>query len=236
MSRFDNEPIYRTTSRAAIDEGLRAFMVKVYGYMALGLTITGTIAFMLLENEPLMHSLASTPLIYVFMFAPLGVVMYLSLRIEKIQPATAQMMFWIYATLMGVSMAFILLPYTRVSIANIFFISASLFGSMSIFGYTTQRDLTSMGSFMIMGVWGILLASIINMFMQNSAFQLLISVVTVLVFTGLTAYDTQNIKEIYLSSDSEEIATKKAVIGALQLYLDFVNIFISLLRIFGDRR
>jgi FtsH-binding integral membrane protein len=189
-----------------------------------------------MQNPEMMMNLFHSPLIYVAMFAPFGVVLFLSLRISRMQASTAQLLFWVYAGLMGISMSFILSMYTTASVANIFFITASVFGSMSIYGYTTKKDLTSMGSFLIMGVWGLILASLINMFMHSSAFQMMISMVTVLIFTGLTAYDTQNIKEVYLSSDSTEVASKKAIIGALQLYIDFINIFISLLRLFGDRR
>ena len=173
---------------------------------------------------------------YVFMFAPLGVVMFLSFRLDRIAASTAQMLFWAYAGLMGISLSMVFLIYTGASITKIFLISASLFGSMSLYGYTTQRDLTSMGSFLTMGLWGIILASLVNMFLKSGQMEMVISIISVLIFTGLTAYDTQTIKEIYVNSDDHEVATKKAVFGALQLYLDFINIFLSLLRLFGERR
>jgi FtsH-binding integral membrane protein len=236
MSRYDDQTILRSRSMAGIDEGLRAFMVRVYMYMALGLSLTAAVAYYVASTPALVKTLVVPPLGYVFMFAPIGVVLFLSFRLHKIVASTAQTLFWAYAALMGISLSMIFLVYTHQSIAKIFFVSASLFGSMSLYGYTTQRDLTSMGSFMVMGLWGIILASIVNMFMQSGPMELVISVISVLIFTGLTAYDTQTIKEIYMDSDSREEATKKAVFGALQLYLDFVNIFLSLLRLFGERR
>lgn len=234
MSRFDDQPIFRNgTTVSAIDEGLRTFMLRVYNYMALGLGLTGIIAYFVMSNG-MIKSLA--PFALLFMLAPFGVVMFLSVRLDKIEASTAQMLFWVYAALMGVSLSFMLAHFTTESIARVFFITASVFGSMSLYGYTTKKDLTSMGSFMIMGLWGVILASIVNMFMQSSTMQLLISVLSVIIFTALTAYDTQKIKEIYAESDHTEIASKKAVFGALTLYLDFINIFMSLLYIFGDRK
>lgn len=234
MSRFDDQPIFRNgTTVSAIDEGLRTFMLRVYNYMALGLGLTGVIAYLVMSNG-MIKSLA--PFALLFMLAPFGVVMFLSVRLDKIEASTAQMLFWVYAALMGVSLSFMLAHFTTESIARVFFITASVFGSMSLYGYTTKKDLTSIGSFMIMGLWGVILASLVNMFMQSSAMQLLISVLSVIIFTGLTAYDTQKIKEIYAESDHTEIASKKAVFGALTLYLDFINIFMSLLYIFGDRK
>lgn len=234
MSRFDDQPIFRNgTTVSAIDEGLRTFMLRVYNYMALGLGLTGIVAYFVMSNG-MIKSLA--PFALLFMLAPFGVVMFLSVRLDKIEASTAQMLFWVYAALMGVSLSFMLAHFTTESIARVFFITASVFGSMSLYGYTTKKDLTSIGSFMIMGLWGVILASIVNMFMQSSAMQLLISVLSVIIFTALTAYDTQKIKEIYAESDHTEIASKKAVFGALTLYLDFINIFMSLLYIFGDRK
>lgn len=234
MSRFDDQPIFRSSTISAIDEGLRTFMLRVYNYMALGIGLTGVVAYLIASNPQLLGSLK--PFALLFMLAPFGVVMFLSIRLHKMESATAQMLFWVYAGLMGISLSFMLAHFTTESIARVFFITASVFGSMSLYGYTTKKDLTSMGSFMIMGLWGVILASVVNMFMQSSAMQLLISVLSVIIFTGLTAYDTQKIKEIYLESDDTEIASKKAVFGALTLYLDFINIFVSLLHIFGDRK
>lgn len=236
MSRFDNEPIYRTSSSSEIDSGLREFMVRVYGYMGLGLGISALAAFMMLQNPAFMVSIASTPMIYAMIFAPLVIVMFLGARLHKMTASTAQMVFLFYSAVMGMSLSFTLALYTTASVVNIFLISASLFGSMSIYGYTTQKDLTSMGSFMMMGVWGLIIASVVNMFLGSGVMDFFICVIAVIVFTGLTAYDTQNIKNIYYVSDSSETAMKKAIIGALQLYIDFINIFIALLRLFGERR
>lgn len=234
MSRFDDQPIFRSSTISAIDEGLRTFMLRVYNYMALGIGLTGVVAYLIASNPQLLASLK--PFALLFMLAPFGVVMFLGIRMHKMEAATAQMLFWVYAGLMGVSLSFMLAHFTNESIARVFFITASVFGSMSLYGYTTKKDLTSMGSFLIMGLWGVIIASVVNMFMGSSAMQLLISVLSVIIFTGLTAYDTQKIKEIYMDSDDTEIASKKAVFGALTLYLDFINIFVSLLHIFGDRK
>jgi len=234
MSRFDDQPVFRNGAAiSAIDEGLRSFMLRVYNYMALGIGLTGVIAYFIISNG-MIKTLA--PYSLLFMLAPFGVVMFLSIRLDKMESATAQMLFWVYAALMGISLSFMLVRFNIESIARVFFVTASVFGSMSLYGYTTKKDLTSIGSFMIMGLWGVILASVVNMFMQSSAMQLLISVLSVIIFTGLTAYDTQKIKEIYTESDHAEIASKKAVFGALTLYLDFINIFVSLLHIFGDRK
>lgn len=235
MSRFDDQPVFRNgTTISAIDEGLRSFMLRVYSYMALGLGISGLMAYFVATTPALSHVVKDFHLL--FMLAPLGVVLFLSARLDKIEASTAQTLFWVYAALVGISLSVILAMFKTESVARIFFVTASVFGSMSLYGYTTKKDLTSMGSFMVMGLWGIILASIVNMFMQSGPMQLLISVLTVIIFTGLTAYDTQKIKEIYEEADHAEIASKKAVIGALTLYLDFINIFVSLLQIFGDRK
>ncbi|MES2253105.1 MAG: Bax inhibitor-1/YccA family protein [Pseudomonadota bacterium] len=237
MSRFDDQPIFRTGGTlSAIDEGLRAFMLRVYSFMALGLGLTGVVAYIVASNPQLMHAVHGSGLSLLFMLAPIGVVMFLSIRMNKIEAATAQMLFWVFAALMGISLSVVFAVYQEASIAQMFFVTASVFGSMSLYGYTTKKDLTSMGSFMIMGLWGIILASLVNLFMQSSAMQLMLSVLTVIVFTGLTAYDTQRIKEVYADSDSLDTASKKAVFGALMLYMDFINIFLSLLRLFGVRK
>lgn len=235
MSRFDDQPIFRNgTTVSAIDEGLRTFMLRVYSYMALGLGISGMVAYLVASNQAFTNVVRDFHLL--FMLAPLGVVIFLSARLEKIESSTAQTLFWVYAALMGISLSVILAMFKTESVARIFFVTASVFGSMSLYGYTTKKDLTSMGSFMIMGLWGVILASIVNMFMHSGPMQLLISVLTVIIFTGLTAYDTQKIKEIYMESDHSEVASKKAIMGALTLYLDFINIFVSLLQLFGDRK
>jgi FtsH-binding integral membrane protein len=173
---------------------------------------------------------------WLVMLAPLGIVMYLSFGIAKMSASKAQSTFWVFAALMGASLASIFIVYTQMSIARVFFITAGTFGAMSIYGYTTKRDLTKLGSFLMMGLFGIIIASIVNIFMKSSMMYFVISILGVLIFVGLTAYDTQKIKNMYLASDSGELMGKKAVMGALTLYLDFINLFIMLLRLFGQRR
>ena len=232
----NSDPRYDTITgaREVIDEGLRAYMLRVYNYMASGLAITGVVAYAT-ANSPLIEVLFGTPLLWVVMLAPLGMVFYLSARIHKMSFARAQTMFWIYAGLMGLSLASIFIIYTGASIARVFFITASLFGAMSLYGYTTKKDLTGWGSFLFMGLIGIIIAMVVNMFLASAMMDFVISVVGVLIFTGLTAYDTQKIKEIYYEGDGHEIAGKKSIMGALRLYLDFINLFIMLLHLFGNR-
>ena len=182
------------------------------------------------------NALYNSALMWVVMLAPLGVVFYMSFGIRKMSAAKAQMTFWIFAALMGASLSSIFLVYTGESITRVFFITAGTFGAMSIYGYTTKRDLTKLGSFLMMGLIGIIIASIVNIFMKSTMMYFVISILGVLIFVGLTAYDTQKIKNMYLVSDSGEIMGKKAVMGALTLYLDFINLFIMLLRLFGQRR
>lgn len=224
--------------RRTVDEGLRAFMLKVYTYMTLGLALTGGVAFAVASSPELMMTLFSGPMAWVVMLAPLGFVMFLSFGIHKMSAATAQVVFWIYAAVMGLSLSTIFVAYQLPSIARVFFITAGTFGAMSLYGYTTKKDLSSMGSFLFMGLIGIVLASIVNIFMASSALSFAISVLGVLIFTGLTAYDTQNIKQTYyqLEDLGGEVAQKSAIMGALRLYLDFINLFIMLLRLIGDRR
>jgi FtsH-binding integral membrane protein len=172
----------------------------------------------------------------VVLLAPLGLVFFLSWRIQQMSFAAAQTTFWVYAGLMGIGLTPILMLYTGASVAQVFFITAATFGAMSLWGYTTKRDLSGFGSFLFMGLIGLIIASLVNMFMQSSMMQWVISVVGVLIFTGLTAYDTQSIKETYYVGDDGSMAGKKAVMGALRLYLDFINLFLMLLRLMGDRR
>jgi uncharacterized protein len=229
---------YSTTaagSRAEIDEGLRSYMLRVYNYMGSGLLLTGIVAFMASSSPTLMNAIYGTPLQWVVMLAPIGFVLFLSARINKMSFSTAQTTFWVYAGVMGLSLSYILLVYTGASVARVFFITAGTFGAMSLYGYTTKRDLTKLGSFLFMGLIGIIIASVVNMFLQSSMMQFVISVIGVLVFVGLTAYDTQSIKETYYELDNSEVAGKKAIMGALRLYLDFINLFIMLLSLFGNR-
>jgi uncharacterized protein len=220
---------------AEIDAGLRAHMQRVYSYMAGGLALTGIVAYAAAASG-FYQSIASTPLIWLVMLAPLGFVLVLSFGIQRMSAETAMLLFWIYAAVMGLSLGSIFLVFTGISIARVFFITAATYGAMSLYGYTTRTDLSRFGSFLMMGLIGIVIASLVNIFMGSNTLQFVISIVGVIVFVGLTAYDTQRTKEMYLESDSGEIAGKKAVIGALALYLDFINLFMMLLQLFGQRR
>ncbi len=223
-------------SQAAIDAGLRQFVISVYNYMASGLALTGIVAYAAAETG-LYASLIDTPtLFWGVTLAPLALVLLLSFRIEKMSLGTAKTAFWAYAALVGLSLSGIFFVYTGTSIARTFFITAATFLAMSLFGYTTRADLARTASFLLMGLVGIIIASIVNVFFASSIVQLAISVIGVIVFVGLTAYDTQRIKEIYLNSDSPAIAGKKAIMGALALYLDFLNLFILLMQLTGNRR
>ena len=233
----------QTHADASIDEGLRSYMLKVYNLMALGLAITGLAAwggfnFAVQDGQLTQFGqlLFVSPLKWVVMLAPLGLVFFLSFRINKMSVAAAQTTFWVYAALVGLSLSTIFLVYTQTSIVRTFFITASAFGALSLYGYTTKRDLSGMGSFLIMGLFGIIIASVVNIFLGSSALQFAISVIGVLVFAGLTAYDTQQIKEMYYEGDGALVAGRKAIMGALRLYLDFINLFMFLLQFLGDRR
>jgi uncharacterized protein len=219
-----------------VDVGLRDYMLRIYNYMASGLALTGIVAYVFAQYLAANPALARSPLMFVLMLAPIGLVMWLSFGIERMQASTAQLLFWVYAGVMGLSLATVFLVFTGESIARVFFITAGTFGAMSLYGYTTQRDLTRWGSFLFMGLIGIILASLVNIFLASSALQFAISAIGVIVFVGLTAYDTQQIKESYFAYDDGQIAGKKAIMGALRLYLDFINLFMMLLQLFGTRR
>ncbi len=251
MSDFDrNYAATRTgyrTDQVTIDAGLRAYMIRVYNYMAAGVALTGVVAWLTfsaavtdvggaLQLTQFGHLIFQSPLMWVLVLAPLGMVFFMSYRINRLSVSAALTMFFVYAGLLGLSLASIFLVYTGESITRVFFISAATFGAMSLYGYTTQRDLTGLGSFMFMGLIGIVIAMLVNMFLQSSGLAWAISVIGVLVFVGLTAYDTQSIKEMYSPMDDGTVAGRKAVMGALRLYLDFINLFLMLLRLFGDRR
>ena len=236
-SPFGREAVRRSFDRSGlteIDTG-RQYMLRVYNFMAGGLGVTGLVAYAAVATG-LYQQIAATPLIWVVMLAPLALVVLLSFRIERMSVGAAQASFWGYAALMGLSLAGIFLIYTGTSIARVFFISAATFAAMSLYGYTTRRDLSRFGSFLFMGLIGIVLASLVNIFIASSALQFAVSVIGVIVFTGLTAWDTQRIKEIYLESDPGDVLTKKALLGALALYLDFINLFVMLLQLTGQRR
>jgi uncharacterized protein len=221
----------------ATDEGLRSFMLSVYNYMGLGLAITGLVAFVVASTPAIAVPIFTTPLKWLVILAPLGFVMFLSARIQAMSASAAQITFWLFAGVMGLSMASIFLVFTGESIARVFFVTAATFGAVSLYGYTTKRDLTGMGSFLFMGLIGIVIASLVNLFIGSSALQFAVSVIGVLVFTGLTAWDTQRLKNEYLGSlqMGGELVAKAAILGALSLYLNFINLFTSLLQLFGNR-
>ncbi len=229
----------RAQSGALIDEGLRAYMLKVYNLMALALVITGVAAFgtytLAASNPAVQQLLFASPLRWVVMLAPLALVFFLSFRIQNMSVSAAQTTFWVYAALMGVSLSSIFLVYTGQSIVQTFFVTAASFGALSLYGYTTKKDLSGMGSFLIMGLFGLIIASIVNIFLASSALQFAISAIGVLIFAGLTAYDTQKIKEMYFDADDVAVAGRKAIMGALTLYLDFINLFTFLLQFIGNR-
>ena len=240
--RYQNQAQTRAGTQAEIDQGLRSYMLGVYNYMASGLAVTGAVAagtYMMAVQDgqltPFGVTLFQSPLMWVFVLAPVALVFFLSFRIQAMRAATAQITFWIYAALNGVAFSTLGLVYSGNSITRVFFISAASFGALSLWGYTTKRDLTGWGSFLFMGLIGIIIASLVNLFMASTALQFAISVIGVLVFAGLTAYDTQKIKEMYLEADDGETMSKKIIMGALSLYLDFINLFLMLLRLFGNR-
>jgi len=265
MAQFDNRYAQAgvgARTDVAVDEGLRAYMLRVYNYMAGGIALTGLVAYFIfsqaITNDPALaaktatgaayainrgmyltqlgYAIYGSPLKWVVMLAPLAFVFFLSFRIYKMSVGAAQIAFWMFAAVMGLSLSSIFLVFTGQSITQVFFVTAASFGALSIYGYTTKRDLSGWGSFLIMGVVGIIIAAIVNIFLQSSALQFAISVIGVLVFAGLTAYDTQRIKDGYYEVMGDMTATTKAAImGALNLYLDFINMFTMLLSLFGNR-
>ncbi|SCB60281.1 hypothetical protein GA0061105_11083 [Rhizobium aethiopicum] len=233
----------RAQTGEMIDQGLRAYMLKVYNLMALGLAITGVAAYLgfnfAVQDGQLTQFgalLFQSPLRWVVILAPLAVVFFLSFRIHRMSVSAAQTTFWVYAALVGLSLSSIFLVYTGQSVVQTFFVTAASFGALSLYGYTTRRDLSAMGSFLMMGLFGLIIAVIVNLFLQSSALQFAISVIGVLIFAGLTAYDTQRIKELYYEADDVAVAGRKAIMGALTLYLDFLNLFMFLLQFMGNRR
>ncbi|MGI9436878.1 MAG: Bax inhibitor-1/YccA family protein [Geminicoccaceae bacterium] len=216
-----------------VDEGLRSYMLSVYNYMGLGLALTGLVALVVSQVPALYEPILFSPLRWVVMLAPIGFVLFLSFRIQSMSFGTAQMTFWAYAALNGLSLSIIFLVYPIADISRILFITAAVFGSMSLYGYTTKRDLSGWGSFLFMGLIGVIIASIVNIFLQSSMLHFVFSVVGMLVFVGLTAYDTQSIKEMYHELDGSDVMGRKAIMGALRLYLDFINMFLIMLQFFG---
>lgn len=263
MSNYGNQyaRFGSTVARAdaqAIDQGLRAYMISIYNYMAIGVALTGLVAMVVYNMAVTVPGAAdavqnirgglaltqfgvvmfTSPLKWVIMLAPLALVFLLGFKVNSMQPSTAQMVFWIYAALVGASLSSILLVYTHTSVARVFFITAAAFGALSLYGYTTQKSLSGWGSFLFMGLIGILIASLVNIFLASSALQFAISVIGVLVFAGLTAYDTQRLKEEYvygLQGADEATIGRSAIMGALTLYLNFINLFTMLLQLFGQK-
>ena len=253
MSDFDrNYASLRgvATDRAvAYDMGLRAHMIRVYNYMAGGVALTGVVAWLTYQMAvvtnasgaivgltPFGQTLFGSPLMWVIVLAPLGLVFFMSFRIGHMQASTARAWFFAFAAIFGLSLATIFMVYTTTSITRVFFISAASFGALSLYGYTTQRNLDAMGAFLVMGLFGLIIASLVNIFLKSSGLDWALSVMGLLIFAGLTAWDTQKIKEFYDPMDDGTVAGRKAVMGALNLYLDFINMFMFLLRMFGDRR
>lgn len=251
MAEYDNRIVRGAATVAdTMDMGLRAHMLRVYNYMVGALGLTGAVAYVVANSPALLNlfyqqtvtasggvALSPTILGWVVMLAPIALVFFLSFRVMHMSQAAAQATFWTYAALTGASLASILIVYTGASVAMTFFVTAATFGSMSLYGYTTKRDLTGMGSFLFMGLIGVLLASLANMFFKSPMMDFVISVIGVLVFTGLTAWDTQKIKNTYYEvGGNAAVAGKAAIMGALSLYLDFLNIFLFMLRFLGDRR
>lgn len=226
---------------AAPDAGLRSYMLSVYNYMASGVLLTGIVAMAFsyggIPNSPAAQMLINGgPIKWVVMLAPLGLVMWLSFGINRISDTTAKALFWAYAVLMGLSLSTVLLVYTGQSVAQTFFATAASFGALSLYGYSTKKDLSGLGTFLIMGVFGLFIAMLLNIFLHSTGLELAISLLGVLLFAGLTAYDTQRIKGMYYASRGTGMATKTVIMGALQLYIDFINMFLFLLRFMGDRR
>ena len=220
---------------AIFDEGLRTHMLKVYNYMTSGILLTGIISMYVGNSPAILNAIFGSGMSLLVMLAPFGFVMAMSFGVNKMKASTLQTLFWAFAGVMGLSLSTIFMAYTGASIARVFFITAIAFGSLSLYGYTTKKSLSGWGTFLFMGLIGIIVASVVNMFMQSSAMHFIISVAGVLIFAGLTAYDTQKIKQMYYEGDGAEITSKKAVMGALTLYLDFINMFLMLLRLFGNR-
>ncbi|BBB56732.1 MAG: Bax inhibitor-1/YccA family protein [Rickettsiaceae bacterium] len=232
--------------KGSFDEGLRNYMLKIYNFMAIGLLVTGVFAFSTLNFPPLAslmfnigpngEFMGTSGLGMLISFAPLGIAIYFFMGLGRMSVNTAQTLFWVYAAVMGMSLSYLGLVYTGQSLARTFFICASVFGAMSLYGYSTKSDLTSMGSFLIMGLIGLIVVSLVNIFLRSPAIDFATSFIGIAIFMGLTAWDTQKLKTIYYSSGGGEMGQKMAVMGAFTLYLDFINLFLYMLRFFGDRK
>ena len=259
LDRNYTSPFGRAAGRAdaaTVDAGLRAYMLRIYNYMSIGLAITGLAALGVymaavtatpggdavrvgsMYLTPFGYAMFVSPLKWLFMLAPLAMVFAISAGINRMKPATSQMLFWVFSALMGISLSSIFLVYTHTSIVRVFFITAATFGALSLYGYTTKRDMSGMGSFLIMGLFGIIIASLVNVFLGSTMVQFVVSVIGVLVFAGLTAYDTQRLKNDYIygyASQGGDVAERAAITGALSLYLNFINLFTLLLQLLGQR-
>ncbi len=233
--RMDQRLAHGRVGTQDIDVGLRSHMLSVYNYMGLALALTGLTAFVTANTPAMVQLIFGTPLQWVVMLAPLGFVFFLAAKVRNMSLSATQVTFWAFAVAMGLSLSSIFLVFTGASIARVFFITAGTFGAMSLYGYTTNRDLSKFGSFLFMGLIGVILAMIVNIFLASTALQFAISVIGVLVFTGLTAYDSQRIKEEYNELADHESMGKLAVMGALSLYLNFINLFVMLMHLFGNR-
>jgi uncharacterized protein len=237
MSNYDqNSPIPGAVvgGAVALDVGLRNYMLRIYNYMAAGVALTALVAW--LTYQLIGPALLQSPLMWIFILAPLALVFFLSARINTLSATTARALFFVYAALVGVSLSILFHIYTSSSITRVFFITAATFGALSIFGYTTRRDLSGFGTFLFMGLIGIIIASLVNLFLRSTELDWLISIIGVGVFAGLTAYDTQRIKAMYDGADDEISAGRKSIMAALSLYLNFINLFMMLLRLAGGRR
>jgi uncharacterized protein len=237
MSNYDPKaasPAFSVNDATAIDAGLRAFMLRVYNYMAAGVGLTGVAAYLTYQFTG--PELLQSPLMWVLMLAPLGLVFFISARINNLSVEAARGLFFLYAALVGISLSTIFHVYTESSITRVFFVSAAAFGALSIWGYTTRRDLSGLGAFLFMGLIGVIIASLVNLFLRSSGLDWMISIIGVGVFAGLTAYDTQRIKGMYDRRDDTTSVGRKAVMGALSLYINFINLFMMLLRLMGGRR
>ncbi len=219
-----------------IDQGLRSYMLGVYNNMALGVALTGVVAFFVGNNDALMATIWGSPLKWVAMFLPLALSLVFGFGVNKMRADTAKLVFWAYAAAFGLSLSVIFRVFTGESIATTFFVTAASFAALSLYGYTTKKDLTAFGSFLVMGMWGLLIAGLVNIFIQSSVMQFVLNCAGVLIFAGMTAWDTQSIKEMYYENDDGETASKKSILGAYKLYTDFIALFINLLQLFGDRR
>jgi len=234
-TRAQRRPQSGTLTEGQIDQGLRSYMLRVYNYMASGLALTGIVAWVMADTG-LYIALAQSGLGIIVMFVPLGLVFFMGAKMETMKVRTAQTLFWVFSALMGVSLSYIFLRYTGADIMRVFFVTAGTFGAMSLYGYTTKRSLARWGSFLFMGLLGIIIASVVNIFIGSSMMQWIISVAGVLIFTGLTAYDTQRIKQMYAETDGQAVMLKKSIMGALSLYLNFINLFVMMLHLFGGSR